>query len=91
MGRVSDFALRKPVYPYFNGLFPTPFDPPAFIRDIKFIQTAWFNRIFLPFLFAFNPLSVGEIRGRILESLFCTACCPSRSPRASFRTQQKRA
>lgn len=51
----------SPVYPYFNGLFPTPFDPPAFIRDIKFVQTAWLNRLFLPFLFAFNPLSVGEI------------------------------
>lgn len=54
----------SPVYPYFNGAFPTPFDPPAFIRDIKFIPVTWFNRLFMPFLFANNPLAVGEIPWR---------------------------
>jgi len=57
----------NPLFPYFTGLFPAPLDPPATIRDVKFVPTSWSTRLLFPFLFTRDPSLVGEILWRDLR------------------------
>jgi len=59
--------FNNPVFPYFTDLIHGPFDPPSPIRDVKFIPTNWHDRLLFPYLFARDPLRVGEIPWRDLR------------------------
>ncbi len=51
----------NPLFPYFNDFFASPYAPPVSARDMKFIPTSWYDRLFFPFIFAKSPYRVGEI------------------------------
>jgi len=54
----------SPLFPYFNDFFQSPLAPPTSARDTQFIPHTWSERLLFPFIFAENPLRVGEIHWR---------------------------
>lgn len=51
----------NPIFPYFNDVFASPYAPRTSARDTQFLPKNAFDFLFFPFLFAKNPLRVGEI------------------------------
>jgi hypothetical protein len=56
--------FQSPLFPYFNNVFKSPFAPLTSARDTQFIPGTWHDRLLFPFIFAENPLRVGEIPWR---------------------------
>lgn len=54
----------NPLFPYFNDTFKSPMLGNINLRDTKFLPHNVFEAISFPFLFAENPLRVGEIPWR---------------------------
>lgn len=54
----------SPLFPYFNDIFKSPLAPLSSARDTQFLPQSWTDRLLFPFLFAQNPLKVGEIPWR---------------------------
>lgn len=55
----SEFG--NPLFPYFNDIFGSSLAPLHSGRDIKFIPSTFWDRALYPYIFALNPLRVGEI------------------------------
>lgn len=54
----------NPVFPYFNGIFPTHLLPPGDYRDPTFLPRDWWTRLIFPFAFSIDPFKVAEWRFR---------------------------
>jgi hypothetical protein len=51
----------NPFFPYFNHIFKSQMGSIAHYRDIRFIPENIWEWLFLPFIWTFNPMEVGEI------------------------------
>lgn len=60
-------TYQNPVFPYFNGIFHSPFGPQDSGRDMKFLPATLFDRVFFPFVFTASPYRTGEIPWRDLR------------------------
>lgn len=57
----------SPLFPYFNNVFQSPLAPINSGRDVQFLPTTLFDRLFFPFVFTATPYRVGEIPWRDLR------------------------
>ncbi|HUY68111.1 MAG TPA: hypothetical protein VMV79_02275 [Alphaproteobacteria bacterium] len=54
----------SPLFPYFNEFFRSPLLPPIDLRDAQFVPHGWRDIVLFPYLFAKNPILVGETAWR---------------------------
>lgn len=54
----------SPLFPYFNNFFESPLAPLTSARDAQFVPGTWVDRLLFPFVFAKEPLRVGEVPWR---------------------------
>ena len=47
-------AFGNPVFPFFNGVFQSPFYPSMSFRDLRFMPRSWPQALFYPFYFCCN-------------------------------------
>jgi len=50
----------NPFFPYFNHIFKSPMGSIAHYRDIRFIPENIWEWLFLPYIWTFDPMQVGE-------------------------------
>ncbi|MDB5397713.1 MAG: hypothetical protein JWM91_5219 [Rhodospirillales bacterium] len=75
----------NPVFPYFNDLFHSPLVPPGSYRDETFLPKDWSTRLFFPFIFSQNSLTVAEWSFRDLHILIAYILVPVAALAALFR------
>ncbi len=69
-------AFGNPTFPYFNGLFHSPFAPPGSNRDSTFLPQDWQTALAFPFLFSLNSHHVAEYDFRDVHIALAYALLP---------------